>query len=795
LLSKPQNCEGCPMEKVGEGYVPAEGPEDSRLLIVGEAAGADEASTGRPFVGGAGRILDSQLKNAGIIRTNCRVENVMRCRPPGNKIPKSFDPIECARRYLIPDMKANKHNCILMLGNYPLGVIAGLDGVSKLRGSVLDTLYGKAVATLHPAFLMRQQKLWYVVAADFARARKESLVPAMPPLAENYIIHPTIEQVEGFSKQQYATMAIDIENTVEEYYDTALICIGFCVGQTTMCIPWLKRGGGDYWSEAEKPRVVQALHRLLASEATKTFQNGMHDVFILEAMGFRVENWDFDTMLAHHLCYAELPHKLEFIASVHTFMPYYKDEVKADMAFLALPDKTLRVYNCKDALATYDARPDLLADLKKFGLVDFFTDITMRMPRILLRMKKRGMLVDKAVLGRAIVEYITLAADIKTTLRKLGVHSVTNKDLARLLYKDLGLPVVKRTKVAKAPSADEDALLQLQVLCFDRSKESTNEALAALMDKGYQVIKNVLELRKAEKILSTYLRGLTIGPDGRIHPNWLVHGTRTGRLSSRNPNAQNVPKVGVARRIYTAARGFVLVAFDYNQIELRIVAYDAGDEPLIRAFEEGRYVHAEEAAFMFHNREIQTFKPWPDWISQAEVDFTKSFEYALNYGGTIFAVMAANPGMMTSTQGKIAQARYFARHPKIDLYRKRIAEEVTRTRRLLSPFGRPRIFFGNKTEILNSAYNFPIQGGAAEVINKAIIRLADARMDEGLLLQVHDELLFELEDNASLPEKIGAIKALMAEPVEIQGRPVIIPVEVKTGNNWGDMKLWNYQKS
>lgn len=813
MLSKPVTCKGCPMESIGSGYAPPSGPRDANLLFIGEALGEEEARIGKPFVGGSGRILNSLLLGAGLSRDRIRVDNAMRCRPPKNKIPPKFDPKTCAERHLFTEIKEMRPNCMVLLGSTALKVVAGMEGITKMRGSIVKTPHGKAMCTLHPAKLMRQQTMFPVVGADIKRSIIQGFTPDMPHLPDKFILEPTLQDVKDFCTRPHSQFSIDIESTTEGYQSCALIMISFFDGAETLCIPWLKRGGREYWPQEEQIQVIQLLYRLLAGPEKKCFQNGMFDVTVLEEFGFKINNWVFDTMLAHHLLYAEMSHKLEFIGSVHSNVPYYKDESKGDFGFLALPDETARGYNCKDSMATGISWWDLEHILKTKSLWDFFQEVTMKLPRILIRMKRRGLLVDRKVLSEAVVKYTEVSWGFREELKKLGVVNPTSLNyLKTLFFETYSLPVLKKTKKQNA-SLDEDTLNKLQVHCYDVAAVAKMPIIKELMDKASKVITLILKLRKNDKVLSTYLRNLPIGPDGKVHPNWLIHGTRTGRLSSRDPNGQNVPP-GIAREIYVAEPGSVIVSFDYSQIELVLVAYMANEERLIQAFAEGRDVHSENAALLFHGKVIKIWKgKEPEWITKAQRDFAKSFAYALNYGGDIFSVMTAHPGMITTANGKVAQGLYYATYPGIENFRKGIRGEVLRTRTLVSPFGRPRIFFGSTSEILNSAYNFPIQAGAAEVINKAMIRLAKKKfrhivadnyvvdegeegtpLDDGLRLQIHDQLLYILKESRELPARVTAIKEEMSKPVTVNGRTVNLKVDITTGYSWGKLTEWKSEK-
>lgn len=779
------------MEKVGEGYAPPDGPANAKIVLVGEALGQNEAREGKPFVGGSGRILTSMLGKAGIRRDSVRIDNAMRCRPPGNEIPRSFNPSICAKRHLLPDLAVTKPNVIVAFGNHALKVLTGQAGITKRRGSITASPHGKVTATLHPAYIMRQQEMWSVVIADLRRAATESLTPDMPVIPDqNFQLSPTVAELEEFANVAHTgEVAVDIETTIAGYSEESILCVGVSTGQRTMCIPFRKQGGSEYWSDGDLPKAIQALNWILAGPSKKIFQNGFFDVPILEGHGFTVSSWMFDTMLAHHLLYAELPHGLDFIASVHTNVPYYKDDVKGYQGLVNLPDEQLRKYNCKDCLVTWLAAQDLKNDLEERHLVDYFNRMTMRLPRILMGMRRRGMYVDRARIGRLIVDYNLRSKEMRKGLATIGVKDPSSSSsIADLLYETYSLPVAKRTAKGR-PSVDEDSLIKARLKASDAAAQIAGPA-KILMERACDVVDRLLALRKTEKSLSTYLRGLPIAKDGKIHCSWLQHGTTSERLSSRQPNLQNVPED--MRIIYVPTPGLAFWSFDYSQLELRIMAYEAGEESLIDAFAEGRDIHSEHAAILFHDKDGPLYKQ-PAWITKPQRDFAKSFAYALNYGGDITSVMRAKPGMLTMGQGKLAQMKYYSRRPKIAQFRAKIEGQVKRTRTLVNSFGRPRIFFGSPSAIMKSAYNYPIQSSAAGLINQATIKLAQLGLDDGLLLQVHDSLMFELPHHYA--ERAKRIVEIMEAPVKIQGRQVTFPVDVSTGTSWGDMRKCDLAKS
>lgn len=768
------------MEHVGKGYVHASGPKDALIQLVGDCPTTNEVKIGKGFQEGTGRILNSLLKSAGIDRTACRIDYAMRCQPPKGKIDKSFDPIICAQRHLFPELKTVKAHIIVALGATALDIICGLDKISKRRGSLYKTPYGKVLPTLHPSTMMRNQVMWFIVIADLRKAKSESLFPELIPPAYKFNKFPTLQQVKEFSPT--TPLSVDIETSWAKYWENSLICIGFSDGVDTLCIPWLSQHGVPYWKPEEQEQVVREIQRLLSRPGI--YQNGFFDVQVLTALGFEVKNFWFDTMLAHHLIYAELPHDLGFLCSVHTNVPYYKDESKSDAGALALTDEVFRGYNCKDVYSTHLASQDLTRDLRSTGNYDHFRAVTMKLPPILLDMQKRGIGVDTATLRDAIIEYTMQISQLNTDLEEAGVPK-GDKALKEYLFVKLKLPVVKRSRKTKAPSLDADTFLKLhKKILLEQEQLSPQSSRYQILVEGSKALRLISTKKQKQKTLSTYLRGLPIGPDGRVHCSWLQHGTKNQRLSSRDPNLQNVP-AGIARRIYCAKPGHKLYLFDYSQIELRIIAYEAEDLPLIQTFEEGKDPHDKNTRDFFGIKDGETY-------TERQRSFAKSFVYCLNYGGDVTAVLMANPGFISFKYAKAAQARYYKERPAIALYRERIEKEVRSSRTVVNPFGLKRIFFGALSDNIKSAYNYPIQSGAAHVINTACIRLSRQGLTTGLILQIHDALGFELPNHPTTPQRLKDIRKVMEMPVTIRGRKVDLPVDLKYGKNWDALDKWKW---
>jgi uracil-DNA glycosylase family 4 len=328
MTVKPDTCRGCVLYEKGEGFVNGEGSPYPDLFVIGEAAGANEASQGRPFCGGAGRILTALLSGGGVNRSNCYITNVVKCRPPGNHL-APYMPLAAqhCRQYLDRELSEHPKANIVLLGDTALHAILGKKSIMKHRGCVYEWGDRRVLATIHPAALMRDPKMWNIVVSDLSYARTMSR-HQLPE--QRFVIEPTLEQViEWFQKflKPGGTYFVDIETSGQ-----ALCCIGIAANESdAICIPFWRRDGSFYWDPAYALAITEMCNLFLAeTEYFKVMQNGVFDTSVLEGFGFEINGWIADTMLMHHLVYSELKHSLAFLHSIYVRGNYYKDMFHAE---------------------------------------------------------------------------------------------------------------------------------------------------------------------------------------------------------------------------------------------------------------------------------------------------------------------------------------------------------------------------------------------------------------------------------------------------------------------------------
>ncbi|MEK7108961.1 MAG: DNA polymerase [Patescibacteria group bacterium] len=409
--------------------------------------------------------------------------------------------------------------------------------------------------------------------------------------------------------------------------------------------------------------------------------------------------------------------------------------------------------------------------------LDFvYEKIELPLTPVLRRMEKRGVKIDKAFLEKLSKEYTTelqkIAARIYTAAG--GEFNIASpKQLGEVLFDRLGLIAKKKTA---------------------GGARSTRESELQKLAGHHPIIEDILSYRELAKLLSTYIDTIPALLDNqdRLHTTYIQAGTTTGRVASQNPNLQNIPiktELGRAiRHAFVADKGMALVAFDYSQVELRIAAILSGDEGLAEIFRNGRDVHTEVASRVFHAK--------PEDVTYEMRRRAKVINFGILYGMGVTSLQQSLGTKRAEAQEFYNQ--YFAAFPKLSAYMDDTIAQASRLGYTQTLFGRRRYFDGLKSPIPyvkaaaeRMALNAPFQGTAADLFKLAMLRVDEYLQADKrgyLLLQVHDELVFEVEKDAvgDIAPKLKEIMENVFPEKERRGIPVT--VEGKAGKNWGDMQ-------
>ncbi len=478
---------------------------------------------------------------------------------------------------------------------------------------------------------------------------------------------------------------------------------------------------------------------------------------------FAINSKDFDPMIASYLLDpGKGKYPLEDIA-----FEYLKYRMGAYTEKLQKGIDTVKII--------HRLKKVLLRKLEEFGLKELFYDIEIPLSQVLAKMELNGVKLDIAYLEKMKKELENKISSLKQEIYTLAGEEFninSPKQLGIILFEKLGCPVVKKTQTGY----------------------STDISVLETLAKDYEIAEKIIAYRQLTKLLSTYVDALiklVNKKTGRIHTTYNQTGTATGRLSSSDPNLQNIPirtELGKdIRRAFISEVGNFLYSFDYSQIELRILAHMSGDENLINAFMKGKDIHTITASEIFGIPEEK--------VTSNMRRAAKAVNFGIIYGMSDYG-LSQNLGI-TRKEAKEYIERYFERYPKV----KKFIEELKKSARekgyVTTLFNRRRYLPGINSKYRNvrefserAAVNTPIQGSAADLIKVSMIKVQSFIETQfsvaKLILQIHDELLVEApkEDREAIVE---AIKNIMENCIELK---VPLKVDVKVGTNWRDMEIY-----
>ena len=589
-------------------------------------------------------------------------------------------------------------------------------------------------------------------------------------------------------------VAFDTETTSQSPMDAELVGLSF---SNAAGKGWYVPVGHQEGKQLPRDYVLDRLRPLLESgledgRAPIAAHNANYDMSVLENYGVKVNALDFDTMLAAHfsgrkaiglkaLAFAELNEDMTPISEL-----IGKGRNQLTMDKVSISDAA--DYAAADADMTRRLVDVFAAELRRNSARETFDAVEMPLVPVLVRMQRNGVAIDADALSKMSVELGAQLAEIEAGMYQVVGHEFninSSQQLADVLFNELRLPPTSRTKTGYSTNA----------AALDGLKELLDGGEVEGVDpKAYEVLDRVLEFRQLSKIKSTYVDALPalVNPDtGRIHTNYHQTGSATGRVSSSDPNVQNIPvRTELGRQVRKAfvardAPDWTLFGADYSQIELRILAHISRDEGLMSAFHNGEDIHAATASSLYG-------APM-DAVTAEMRRVAKIMNFGVLYGLSPFGIRRQTG--FSAEEGKRFIETYFANYPGIREYIDSVKESVHSKGYVETLSGRRRYINEVKARNYNvraagerMAINMPIQGTAADIIKIAMIRIQqrmDAeRMRARMIIQVHDELIFELPQG-----ELDPLKAIVMELMP-SALPLDIPLEVelKSGVNWGDMK-------
>lgn len=776
--------------------VPAEGPRTADIMIVGEGPGTTETREGRPFVGRAGQELNNLLKAAGIQRRWCYVTNACKYEPKGNKDKwywQGGTKGQPSERFiegiveLAKDVKEIEPNVIIALGNFALWALTEEWGISKWRGSIIETgrFMGeqkrKVVPSLHPSFILRSFEKRPFLLWDLQKAKKESEYPDLRRLDRDYIIWPTDDQMAEAEDRLCGADLITFDS--EWYSPSAVSCIGFTDARDwAICVPSSKPGAIDFYK------------RVLGGEQRKVAQNAMFDVVNLRRAGIDVrteneagERLIEDTMVAFGVSWGDLGQKdLGTLTSLYTDIPYYKEDLKV---WGETGDKTtLWNYNCNDNAATHESWERLESeDLPHCGTERAY-ELSMLTFNIMADSTIFGIRADRQRFFEMRKHHLLKAAALQEALNEAvgwDVNARSPKDIAYLIYDQLG--VKERAK----RTTRQEVILDIAA----QSKAKGDTEIAA-------VIEAVLRIRQNLNIVSKYMGDDTIDPDGRIRCNWNMVGTKTGRLSaSKTYWGSGIPiqqMTDEMRQVFIADPGHIFVGHDLAQAEARVVAYQSEDHRILEWLESGIDIHSMTAShFSFGMTYEEIVEDERRATGQSRYRYAgKKARHALNYmmGYRTFKDSVNKEYLETGigvTESETKQWRkdYLALHPNLEsVWWPEVRYEVSKNGAITNALGRRKRFIGRWSDtMLREAVAYYPQSTIADLTHLGIHRV-DARLPYAkVLVNMHDGSVIQIPED-KLDEALPIIRECFTIPLTVKGETFTIPVDLKAGHSWGTLE-------
>lgn len=579
--------------------------------------------------------------------------------------------------------------------------------------------------------------------------------------------------------RQAKRLSYDLETDSLNKLQCGIVGVALCVEENES---WYIPVGHQYiGAPAQLPwkKICDVIQPALENPTLpKCGQNLKFDNTILACRGISPQGPMFDTMIA---AYCIDPGRQSF-GLKDLAADYLKERMtrideligtKADATFTAVPVEQAAPYAGADAEVVFRLVDLFQPKIKDAKVESLFSELEMPLVRIIQSMEMAGIAVNVEYLRGVGQDFEKQRKAIEAEIFELaGEPFVLNspKQLARILFEKLKLPVVKKTKTGY--STDEEVLNKLS--------------------QSHPICRKIIAVRELAKLNSTYVEAILNLVDkrtNRVHTSFNQTGTVTGRLSSNEPNLQNIPirteNGRLIRRAFVAAEGNVLISADYSQIDLRALAHMSGDPALIRTFQSGGDVHAATAAEMFH---VPLDKVTPDMRRSA-----KAINFGIVYGQQAYALSQSLNIPMETAKDFIN--KYFERYAGVRAWIESTLVEARKTQVVTTLAGRHR-----KLPDINSsnafqrgfaervATNTPIQGTSADIIKFAMIRVFDdlnkKNMKTRMIVQVHDELLFDSPES-ELDAAIALIREGMEGAFKLR---VPLVVDIKTGPNWNDME-------
>lgn len=810
----------------GSGQVPA------KVMVVGEAWGAEEERRGQPFMGASGHELDKMLAEAGMNRSTVYTSNLINARPQDNDIgiwiplkkkdirsgmvgfrDRMVDPcIVQGFESLRFEIDQVKPNVIIPVGNTSMWALTGKWGITKWRGSLLRGDWEgapKVIPTFHPAAVLRQWDWRAITIRDLRRAaaHQDSREYSYPQW--DFLLRPSFDHAIATLQRLYVRLFreqvwIDVDIETRGGH---IACLGLSWSMiSAICIPFMCMENREgYWSEEEEAAIVHWCYRILTHQNARIrWQNGLYDAQYI------FKHWHFlprgaqDTMISQHTTFVTQPKRLDFQASMYCEnYVFWKDDGKTWDPKMG--EEQLWGYNCTDCVRTREVgevEQEVVASLGMEAPHDFQQHLFWPV----LHAMCRGVKVDakrKDALGLEIQEEVRAREQFFLDVLGHPLNVKSPKQMMQLFYGDLGQPPIMSRGKKGAPSrmtCDDDALRKI----------GAREPILL------PIVNAISDVRTLSVFNSTFLQA-KLGDDGRMRTSFNICGTKTLRFSSSEDafgsgaNLENIPSdksktMGKAkargmafqlpniRSLYIPDQGMTFFDLDLDRADLHAVVWECNDELLKASLIQGADIHLLNV-YSLDGKEpppleelVETHPKYMDHRGprKHEREFAKVFCHATNYGGRPPTIAAATGRSVHEIDR--AQKVWFSAHPKILSWQKDVVARALSQRYIENPFGYRWYIFDRVESIVGELLAWGPQSTVACVINRIWVSFWDNLRDRvEVLLQVHDSLAGQFPThlrNSVLQEMQNCAKITIP-----YADPLVIPVGIKTSqSSWGDCR-------
>ena len=752
------NCENCPFKGRTAGH---RGNPKARIAIVGESPGITELREGIPFVGDSGKVLQHAIPDSLNIDEDFYITNALSCHPKRKEADIMSKAVRACKSRLYTELQAYPRDIIIALGNPAVHSLTGNSTfkITQIRGRPLVSPLAKygIMPIVHPAALLRgtgshrQFREDILYATELAKG-----APPREPIEADFKVYDTKESlrllVKRFSKATY--IAADVETTGFDRRHDKILCLGMAIDPRHVVIvpgelvPYLKK-----LFEAHVPSWI--------------WHNGKFDTAFLHELGLPART-DEDTMLLSYALDEQGGiHDLEQVAGDLIGAPNYKHMIKPflpnkDSSYALIPKPILYDYLHYDVTNTlqifHKLRPRVTRD---HNLEKLYTELLIPGSNMLREVEAQGLYVNNKQLNKNDKRLGTIVEELRVKISELAGYDInpnSPQQVATHLYQELKLKT--------------------------RHRNTTKETLERLPQ--IPIIRAILTYRRASKAYSTYVKGIRNTTDtshNRVHTSFLLHGTRTGRLSSKGPNVQNVPRDPLLRSMYMAPRGYVLIEVDLNQAELRSLAALSNDEFLCDIYNStNRSLHTEVAIKLFGE----------DYTDEEKMR-AKALNFGIVYGRE--APSLAQEFRISVAEGQMMIDGWFEAAPQAYQFIQKCRAAPTKLQTITTIFGRKKrhhlITRKNIKGLRNEASNFPHQSIASDINLEAaiLVRPKLVKLGAHIVNLIHDSTLIECPHNPTTIKEVIrlTIAEMEAVPYRRGGvlRRVPFKAEAEIGKRWG----------